>query len=699
MNHSKQSPSLKGQAHRTIARIVRKALLLMILAPGFLVMVQASPWQAAQREPAISQSLAELGDLELDAAQRSWTQSLAETRKVADIVCLVPNRETFLEALAQWDDQTYFPILIDDTDLSIKFLRAFRPKKVVRFPTKAAPLTDDTIWPLALTSALRGMLSAQEKPKQLISGNLLWLQKTPRSPGIVLTKGGSDSIAAAALAAGRKQGLMLWTDPKKWSDLLTTDEALARIAGVENLSKDLKIKADTLGDDLDFLTLVGDMPYKYATPNGDNSFDDLLGRRLEDPKRRRWAFTGRLTGDMKQQVYQAMCSLFLQPQSATLFNGYDPTDKRFNGYQLAPAKTRFDAFGLKSIHIRDGNLSLWRKTFLPTNRAELLMINSSGNPTSFNLQAGSVGSTWDVPWTVPTRIHIIHSFSAADAQDPYTLAGRWLANGAYAYYGSMNEPYLQSFRSATLISECLTKGYPWAAAMRQNPEKEMFGNPWRLMVIGDPMLRLLPPKQIPDRVSAENLQSWPSFAPEAIPRDDAEPLAKLAWSVRQTIVWASAPEEQGAIKAKDLLEVLLKIGRDKIPVSVRPVRDELAAHMALEAHQYGKSLEIADEVPTDERSITLTRMIESAAIAELLQSLSRGDLENAMPAWRTLISICPRSDLREPFTAPIRILATSAVRKRIWIRNLENLQKRPSTAQELKDWAAKEIADAEKSKN
>ncbi len=674
-------------------------LVLWMHQSGSTAKLKAGPWQANQREPVIAQTLEELGDPALEAAQASWAESLKDSRKVVDVVCLVPNRETFLEALATWDDTTYFPILIDDTDLSIKFIRAFKPKKVVRFPSRAAAVSDETIWPLAVTSALRGMLSAKDKPNELIKGNILWLQKPPRSPGLVLTKGGSDTIAAAALAAGRKQGLILWADPKKWSDLLTTEEAVTRLSGVENLAKELKVEADRLGDDLDFLTLVGDMPYRYKTPDGENSFDDLLGRKLEDPKRRRWAFTGRITGDMKQQVYQAMCSLFLQPHSATLFNGYDPTDKRFKGYQLAPAQSRLDTFGLRATHIRDGNLSNWRKTFSPNNKAEFLMINSSGNPTSFNLQAGSVGSTWDVPWTVPTRIHIIHSFSAADAQDPYTLAGRWLANGAYAYYGSMNEPYLQSFRSASLIADCLTKGYPWAAATRQNPEKEMFGNPWRLMVVGDPMLKLIAQNQIPARVSSEIVQNWPSFGPEEVPQESAEPLTRLAWGVRQAIVGASSTEEQGAMQAKELVGVIRKIDRTKLPQAVRSIRDELAAHLSLESHQYEQILELADEVPAQERSMTLTRMIESGAMARYQQGLSRGDLEVALPAWRVLVANCPRSDLREPLTTPIRPLATTPVRRRIWIRTLESLQSRPGASQELKDWATKEITEAEKAKN
>ena len=47
--------------------------------------------------------------------------------------------------------------------------------------------------------------------------------------------------------------------------------------------------------------------------------------------------------------------------------------------------------------------------------------------------------------TKPAAVLMIHSFSAADPTDPGTIAGRWLANGAFVFFGSMNEPGLQAF--------------------------------------------------------------------------------------------------------------------------------------------------------------------------------------------------------------------------------------------------------------
>jgi len=690
-------PQTPHTAVKSIAILFARFLTVIVCITSGSIPT-ANAWQGGGKDPIIPQSLRDLADPALDKALLAWNESLADTRKVVDVVCLVPNRETFLEALATWDDRHYFPILLDDTDLSLKFIRAFGPKKVVRFPRKAAAVADDALWPAALTSALRGMLPPAEKPREPIKGTLLWLKAQPRSPGLVLTKNGPDCVAAAALAAGRRQGLLLWTDPKKWGDSLKLEEAIGRLAGIEKMAAELKIESKGLGDDLDFLTLVGDLPYRYQTPEGENCLDDLIGRGLDDPKRRRWAYTGRITGDTKQQIYQVMCGLFLQPDSASLLNGYDPSDKRFNGYQLAPAKSRFDEFGLNVTLQRDGNLGNWRKLFLPVNRSGLVMINSSGNPTSFNLQAGSVGSTWDVPWTSPTRIHIIHSFSAADPGDPYTLAGRWIANGAYAYFGSVNEPYLQSFRSAGLISDCLTRNMPWAPAVRQNPDKEMFGNPWRLMVVGDPMMRLVAPRSRATRVNSDLVQDWPTFQPEAVPQDSAEPLARLAWAVRQAIVWAGGAAGEQAVKPKEIAAVLLKIKRDDLPATLRPIRDELAAHMNLESHQYLDSLDLADDVPPAERSVSLARMIESAAVIRFQSAMSRADLEDALPAWRVLVTSCPRNDLREMLSAPIKPLITTPVRKRLWIRALENLQNRQGVSQDLKEWSARQALEAEKIK-
>ena len=127
-----------------------------LLLPAVILLSTAAK-TPAQQEPRVPQSLAELDDIELISGSESWRKAANESRRrVVDAVCLVPNRETFLEALAAWDEQSFFPILIDDPETTLKFIAAFRPRRVIRYPGKAAAIADDKIWPFALTAACAG---------------------------------------------------------------------------------------------------------------------------------------------------------------------------------------------------------------------------------------------------------------------------------------------------------------------------------------------------------------------------------------------------------------------------------------------------------------------------------------------------------------------------------------------------------------
>ena len=74
----------------------------------------------------------------LRKASVTWDVRCGPDREVVDVVCLVPDVPTFLEAVKVWDRGHYFPILLDDVELNLRFLRAFRPAKVIRYP-KSAP--------------------------------------------------------------------------------------------------------------------------------------------------------------------------------------------------------------------------------------------------------------------------------------------------------------------------------------------------------------------------------------------------------------------------------------------------------------------------------------------------------------------------------------------------------------------------------
>ena len=128
----------------------------------------------------------------------------------------------------------------------------------------------------------------------------------------------------------------------------------------------------------------------------------------------------------------------------------------------------------------------------PSNRFGLIWLNSSGGPAHFAI-GGGPGRPADVPGGCPAAVVMIHSFSAADPADPRTIAGRWLDQGAFVYFGSVHEPYLQAFRRPGLVAELAAEGVPLSAALRQG-ESEPFGRPWRLIYLGDPLYRIPGPK-------------------------------------------------------------------------------------------------------------------------------------------------------------------------------------------------------------
>lgn len=224
----------------------------------------------------------------------------------------------------------------------------------------------------------------------------------------------------------------------------------------------------------------------------------------------------------------------------------------------------------------------------------------------------------------------------------------------------------------------------------------MFGQPWRLMVFGDPLMIIEPPRSREARVDSMATANWPEFKPEPVPGEDADPMARLAWAVRQSLVQASGSSSKESVSIRDISLLAAKIPRDKLPDHFRPVRDELVACLSLESGQLADALTLAREVPHSEASPALTRMMESAAAAIFQQAMAKNDLEVALPAWRVLASLCPRTDLREVLTKPVANLATTPVRKRLWLRTLESIESDSDSSEDLKKWARQLSLEADK---
>jgi hypothetical protein len=214
---------------------------------------------------------------------------------------------------------------------------------------------------------------------------------------------------------------------------------------------------------------------------------------------------------------------------------------------------------------------------------------------------------------------MIHSFSAADPTDLQTIAGRWLAQGAFVFYGSMNEPFLHAFRPPRLVADLIEAGAPLVAALRQG-ESEPFGFPWRLVYLGDPLYRpwiprarresppldlRIGPAQAGDRMT---VAEWRAVAPEHArwpvtllsPTDGRTSSAfggrpfesdddRLRWCRDAAIVHLTAPPSQDQparegdasragpilVPAVDWLRILRAVSRDRLSPRLRPVFDDL----------------------------------------------------------------------------------------------------------------------------
>ncbi len=642
----------------------RKALVGLAFAIVFSGSRSALWAQAEKPAPA----------LEADALRRAsvmWERRNAPERQVVDQVCLVPDFETFLEAIGTWDERHYFPILIQDAEYSFKFLRAFGPARIVNYPKKAggvSPLPIEQRWHAALTAVSRSWTSADSGDAVPKGDNVRhWKGTTP--PGVVLSAPDSPMLAAAiALAAGHFQALGRLDSAKHHGDVLSVEEARAFALAVEGRIAEVTPKYDRIGDDCDFITLAGDWPSRYQTQKGDNAVDDLLGRFPD--LQTRWAYVGRMTGGMAASVYRAMCSLFLQPRSALLFNSYNERDRPWSDYRMNGAANSLEP--LLRVSQRSGDrasLTGWHEAFEPFNSYGLVLINTHGSPTQFNLPGGP-GQTADVPASVPTAVLMIHSFSAANTENTNTIAGRWLAQGAFLYFGSLNEPYLQAFHPPSLIASLAASHIPFSAIVRQSPPSA-FGRPWRLIFLGDPLYRL-ESKPKPRVAEWKTDVDWEVSKEFLKPSPDDPADVRLNWCVKTAyfrLQRGSKPREKA-----ELADVLLTIDRAKLHEDLRPTYDSFLCDALLAANRPQDLLLQLSAIPVDTRSAQARMIWETLELSRLQQFVSRRDFESGVKLWSETVGVPAPDDFHQQATARIAALADTRDRQVAWRKRLADAQ-------------------------
>jgi hypothetical protein len=304
----------------------------------------------------------------------------------------------------------------------------------------------------------------------------------------------------------------------------------------------------------------------------------------------------------------------------------------------------------------DASLAAWHQVFDPVNRFGWIMVNSSGFPRQFSIPGGS-GRPADLPRGQPAAVSIIHSFSAVDPSDPSTLAGRWLENGAFVYYGAMNEPYLHAFRPPKLVAELVAAELPLSAALRQG-EHELFGRPWRLVYLGDPLYRFyaLGSHARQDRIAP---RAWRPLASihggrpieevtaRVRPLDSgADESTRLQWCLTAAI--SALCQAQGSGKpgdssarspsgATDLRSILIKIDRPQLQPRLRPVLDELVTDTLLNAGDEEQLLEWLLQIPPAECSPRVWQAIETIAMSRLVSLAGSRSVTPALDLWDELI--------------------------------------------------------------
>lgn len=592
-------------------------------------------------------------------AAEAWRERPGPDRKVVDQVCLVSDLPSFLAAVSTWDAEHFFPVLWDDPAWSLPFVRAFRPARIVRLRAASAGSEKPgsyEVWTKALEAVGRSWGRDEPGGRPPLAGGVFPRRLAPTPPGVVLSNPRSPSLAAAvALAAGRFQPLVhlepMTADDKVlgFNHTLNQDQAIAFARRIEGRIGPLASSYNEgIGDDVDFLTLAGDWPYRYRAEggkgimSGDRAVDDLIGRVVPpgpaDLSRSlvRWAYVGRVPGDAAASVYRAMCALFLQPDSALLWNTYGGQSS-WADYDMAGAGKVLGAIrpDRDAVEVRSGSgadLASWRALLQPRSRFGLLLINSSGFPEDFSIPGGP-GRPVDVPYGPPTVVSMIHSFSAARPNDASTIAGRFLDHGAFLYYGSMNEPYLTAFRTPFLVAQLMAAGTPLSASLRQGPY-EQFGQPWRLVYLGDPLYRVLPSG--PDSRSARlpAVEWGPLSAGQIIPPPTAVEIGSppvgdhaadaLDWCRDASLLALGSLSEAASI-AEALPGALLAIDRGRLDPTRRAILDDLLIDQIQggAAPDPGAVLERLLRIPSEERSPQVWRTIETAAANRLTKTATR----------------------------------------------------------------------------
>ncbi|GAB5497285.1 MAG: hypothetical protein Phyf2KO_23650 [Phycisphaerales bacterium] len=459
------------------------------------------------------------------------------TRSASPVLVIVDDPASYVEAISRWTPEVIFPVLIDDgsqralEDIA-RFVRAFTPEQIVRFEAgedlpsnrdaKAAFISEKfaSIWDIRDDEDLEAKLISH------------WQFAVHAPPGVVVADANDPAwTGALALAAGHTQPI-LWYD----SGAITGDvnnqigekQTQDLIDFIEFELEMLGLSWQAPGDTIDAVTIAMNIPAKCNLPGireRDSerfALTDVIGkhRALTSPRGtrlQRWAWAGQLIGNQTESAYRAMCGLFLQPESAWVFDGYPDTSpwNAYDGKKVAQNLARANITSTLLDTPTQG-LDNWLNSTTRPIDSDLVFVTTKGMASYYDLEPGRAHAP-DVPiLNRPVAASFVHSWSATKPGDPDTIAGTWLDRGAHLYVGSVHEPYLQAFIPSPVLALRLVGGIPWGAAIRSDG-----GSPiWKITLLGDPLLTIGAPRTKADLVEFETSSKIADEVAELLKAED-----------------------------------------------------------------------------------------------------------------------------------------------------------------------------------
>lgn len=393
-------------------------------------------------------------------------------------ILVVPDPATYLFYLSQWTPSEKFPIFIGKSKYVEKFASVYNngENEVLYLENRSVGIpTEKMIYQTIIAAQCEHDLS-REYRKGLQGELRTFYNDNNISPkGLVVTNLQSPEWpAAVALAAHHHQILDFYQPPSR-PFLGYSQKTMEQVRDdVISILDKWGFPYMGIGEGIDAITIALDMPYSYG---GGFALDDAINRE-ELNSSQCFAYTGRLMDmGLGLAVYQAMCSIFLSTSRALFFDKWP----RQWGRSLAVGCWLLRPYIPCVIFYDD--LKKWRAATGNLNPYDLIFVNASGNPDGW-----SGGKVEDIPESVPAVVFFAHSSSAAKPFDENTIAGRFLRNGAFIYYGAISEPYAASFNRAEHVVQKWVNGAFFAHAAQQKETLQMqYNRPWKLMYIGDPL--------------------------------------------------------------------------------------------------------------------------------------------------------------------------------------------------------------------